>query len=123
MLALRIEEQMCGLCRKEVPGAVAWQYPTTSRSARLWKKIVAPSAPTAADREEHIASGHACVQESDCAGKIFFVFFSFSPDLRLCLNYHFYCRTTLFSVAPTATFGAPSPFLVELVATAVVAPL
>ena len=43
------------LCRKEVAWAVAWPYPMASRRARF----VAPSAPTAADTEEDISSGHA----------------------------------------------------------------
>ena len=33
------------------------------------KKLVAPSAPTAADREEHTASGHAVFSRECCVGR------------------------------------------------------
>ena len=53
-----IDAQVCGLCKKEVVGTVAWVPDDVEESTPV-KKLVVPSPPTAADRGEHIASVHA----------------------------------------------------------------
>ena len=52
---------MCGLWKKVEARAAVVQHqcPTMSRKMPPMNKLVAPSAPTADDREEHTASGHA----------------------------------------------------------------